>query len=239
MRSRLRRWHMWLGWLVALPMLFWTVSGLVMAAKPLEEVRGDGLVAPLKAIHPGGTLTIPQVDGRTVNSIRLESRADGPRWIIGFADGESRWADPTSGRLLPRLGPADAAREVMDRYTGKANVVATSRVNADSPPLELRMAMNGWRVSMDDGAHFYVDGGSGEIVAHRTSWWRVYDFMWGLHIMDLQGHDDTNNPWVVTFVALTIGMVLIGIALLPMTLRRENGNGKGNGPNGKASAPAK
>ena len=40
---------------------------------------------------------------------------------------------------------------------------------------------------MNDGTHFYVDAGSGEIVARRTRWWRFYDFMWGLHIMDLAG----------------------------------------------------
>lgn len=234
-RSRLRRWHVWLGWLVGLPMLLWTVSGLVMAAKPLEEVRGDSLIAPLKPIHAPGMMVVPQVEGRPVTAIKLESRAAGPRWIISFADGESRQADPATGKLLPRLGAADAAREVADRITIKAKVVATSRVDVKSPPLELRKALNGWRVSMDDGTNFYVDGGSGEIVAHRTGWWRIYDFMWGLHIMDLQGRADTNNPWVVTFVALSIGMVSLALALLVMTIRRKNGNGNSNG---KGASPS-
>lgn len=62
--------------------------------------------------------------------------------------------------------------------------------------------------------------------------WRFYDFMWGLHIMDLQGREDTNNPWIVSFAMLSLGMVLLAMTLLPMTIsRRRNGN---NG-----SAPAK
>jgi hypothetical protein len=208
-------------------MLLWTVSGLVMAAKPLEEVRGDSLVAPLKPVQVPTRLNVPNVEGRPVTSIRLESRYGGPRWIITFADGESRQADPATGALLPRLGAADAAREVMDRMTVKSKVVETSRIDASSPPLELRKAVNGWRVSMDDGTNFYVDSGSGAIVAQRTGWWRVYDFMWGLHIMDLQGRADTSNPWVVTFVTLSIGMVLLALVLLPMTIWRRNGNGNG------------
>ena len=40
-RSKLRRWHIWLAWIAAIPLLFWTVSGLVMVARPIEEVRGD------------------------------------------------------------------------------------------------------------------------------------------------------------------------------------------------------
>ncbi len=165
--------------------------------------------------------------------ITLEGRADGPRWEIDFVGGESRLADPATGLLLPRLGAADAAREVMARYTGNSKVVETSRVAGRCPPLELRRAVNGWRVRMDDDTHFYVDGGSGEIVARRTRWWRIYDFMWGLHIMDLQGREETNNPWVVTFSLLSLGMVLLALTLLPMTIRRRNGNG-----NGKSVSPS-
>lgn len=222
-RTRLRRWHVWLGWLVAVPFLFWTVSGLVMVARPIEEVRGEHLVSAPKSIRVAGTTVAPQVEGRPVKSISLEQRADGPRWKIGFTDGEWRLADPATGRLLPRLGAADVTRELMARYTGSASIVEVSRLNPSEPPLELRRPMDGWQVRMSDDTHFYIDGGSGEIVAKRTSWWRIYDFMWGLHIMDLQGRSDTNNPWVVTFTALSLLMVLLAITLLPLTVRRSNG----------------
>lgn len=237
LRTRLRRWHVWLGWLVALPFLFWTVSGLVMVARPIEEVRGEHLISPPKPITVGGPLVAPQVAGRQVLAVTLEPRADGPRWEIDFADGEKRLADPTTGRLLPRLGAADAAKELAARYIGTAKVVGVTRVDADSPPLELRRAMNGWVVRMSDDTHFYLDGGSGEIIARRTGWWRIYDFMWGLHIMDLQGREDTHNPWVVSFGALALVMVLLALVLLPLTIRRKNGK-NGNG-NARASAPAK
>jgi hypothetical protein len=238
-RMRLRRWHVWLGWLVGLPMLFWTVSGLVMVAKPIEEVRGEHLIADSRPINLAGPLVAPQVEGLPVRAITLKPRAGGPRWEIDFANGERRLADPATGRILPKLGPADAARELMARYTGTAKVVETSRIDADAPPLELRRAMNGWRVAMDDGSHFYIDGGSGEIIAKRTRWWRFYDFMWGLHIMDLQGREDSNNPWVVSFAMLSLGMVLLALTLLPMTIgRRRNGNRPGSGK-GNSSAPAK
>jgi hypothetical protein len=232
-RTRLRRWHVWLGWLVGLPMLFWTVSGLVMVAKPIEEVRGEHLIADPKPISLSGPLVAPQLAGLPITAITLKPRADGPRWEIDFAGGDKRLADPLTGRILPRLGAADAAKELMARYAGSAKVVETSRIEADAPPLELRRAMNGWRVAMD--------GGSGEIIAKRTRWWRFYDFMWGLHIMDLQGREDVNNPWVVSFAMLALGMVLLALTLLPMTIsrrRKGNGNGSNNG-NGGSSAPAK
>ena len=207
-RTRLRRWHVWLGWLVGLPMLFWTVSGLVMVAKPIAEVRGEHLIADAP-------------------SITLKPRADGPRWEIDFAGGDKRLADIGTGRILPPLGAADAARELTARYSGTARVVEISRVDAKAPPLELRRAMNGWRVRMSDDSHFYVDGGSGEIVARRTSWWRFYDFMWGLHIMDLQTREDTHNPWIVVFGLLALVTTVMALVLLPLTsLRKRNGSTK-------------
>ena len=222
MRRTLRRWHVWLGWLVGVPMIFWTVSGLVMVARPIADVRGSALIRDAAPIASTRGFVAPMIEGRAVAALKLESRAEGPRWVIGFADGGSRLAHPATGALLPALGAADAAREVASRYTGTAKVVETRRVAADSPPLELRRAMDGWRVRMDDGTHFYVDAGSGEIVARRTRWWRIYDFMWGLHIMDLQGREETNNPWVVTFGALSVLMALLAIVLLPLTVKRRN-----------------
>ena len=225
MRKTLRRWHVWLGWLVGVPMIFWTVSGLVMVARPIEDVRGTSLIRDAAPIASTRGVVAPMIEGRTIAGMKLESRAAGPRWVIAFADGGSRLADPATGALLPALGAADASREVMIRYTGQARVVEASRVAADSPPLELRRAMDGWRVRMDDGTHFYVDAGSGEIIARRTRWWRIYDFMWGLHIMDLQGREETNNPWVVTFGALSVLMALLAIILLPLTVWKRKRRG--------------
>ena len=66
-----------------------------------------------------------------------------------------------------------------------------------------------WQVRLADGTHVYVGRDSGEIEAVRTRWWRVFDFMWGLHIMDLQTREDTHHPILVLFAALaSIGSVL-------------------------------
>ena len=219
-RATLRRWHMWLGWLVGVPMLFWTVSGLVMVARPIEEVRGTALLrdpAPLSLSKPA---IAPRVEGRAVESLTLAQRSDGPRWVIGFSDSSSRLADPRTGQLLPTLGAAEAVREVTSRYSGKAKVEAVARVDPANPPVDFNRPVAAWQVRMDDGTHFYVDAGSGEVAAKRTRFWRFYDFMWGLHIMDLQDRSDTHNPWIVTFALLSLAMVVMAIVLLPMATRR-------------------
>jgi len=219
-RSRLRRWHIWLGWIVAVPFLLWTVSGLVMVWKPIEEVRGNHLMAEPKPMRMAGVLVPPALAGVQLRSLTLEQRADGPRWVITLPDGTTRLASPESGALMPALSAADAAREVMARYSGTAKVRSVTRTDAEDPPLDLRRPIAAWQVAMDDGAHFYVDAASGDIVARRTAWWRFYDFMWGLHIMDPTTREDTHNPWIVGFGIAALVTTILALIMLPLTLRR-------------------
>jgi uncharacterized iron-regulated membrane protein len=222
LRQTLRRIHIWLGWIVGLPLLAWTVSGLVMVARPIEEVRGEGLIEELTAL-PFGTVPVPpQIGPRPVTSIKLEQRHDGPRWVISYRDGGSRLADAATGRLLPPLTAADARNLVETRYNGRAKVKAVDRTHAENPPIDLRRKIEAWRVTMDDGTRFYVDAATGEIAARRTSWWRFYDFMWGLHIMDLKDREDTHNPLVIGFGVVALLTTVMAIILLPMTLRRRS-----------------
>ena len=220
-RSRLRRWHIWLGWIVGIPFLVWTVSGIVMVWKPIEEVRGEDLLAEPAPMRFSAPAVPPVVAGLPMQSLALEQRAAGPRWVLKLADGSTRLADPGTGALLPAMSAAEASREVISRYRGSAKVESVTRTDPDKPPLELRRPIAAWQVNMSDDTHFFVDAGSGAVVARRTGWWRLYDFMWGLHIMDPQTREDTHNPWVLGFGIVSLLTSLLALIMLPLTLRRK------------------
>jgi hypothetical protein len=73
---------------------------------------------------------------------------------------------------------------------------------------------------MSDGTHFYVDAGSGAIVATRTRFWRFYDWMWGLHIMDLQTRENTSHTILILFAGLAGTGVILALIMLPMAVWR-------------------
>ena len=221
MRSTLRRYHIWLGWLIGVPMLLWTISGVLMVVKPIEEVRGAALLSAPPPVRSATPPIAPAIDVRPLTKLTLEQRATGPRWVLSFADGASRLADPATGRLLPPMSAADAARELGARYTGKARIAAVTHIDPANPPLDLRRPLDSWQVRMSDGTHFYVDRWTGEIAARRTAWWRFYDFMWGLHIMDLQTREDAHNPWLIGFGIIAAMTTIMALILLPMTSRRK------------------
>lgn len=220
-RTTLRRWHIWLGWLVGVPLLLWTLSGFVMIVKPIEEVRGSELMAPPAAVRLVAPPLLPsEVAGLPLKKVTLETRVSGPRWVIEVDGAPSRIADPRTGRLLPSVSAAEASAEVSARWKGEGGIAAITRTAADDPPLELRRPVAAWKVRMEDGTHVYVDAATGGILAVRTRWWRVYDWMWGLHIMDLRGREDTHHPIIIGFAALALLTTLLALVLLPLSYRR-------------------
>ena len=60
-----------------------------------------------------------------------------------------------------------------------------------------------------ENTHVYVEANTGRITAVRNGTWRLYDFFWGLHIMDWKNHENFNTPWLLAFA---IGGLILGIA---------------------------
>ncbi|MFN8947681.1 MAG: PepSY domain-containing protein, partial [Alphaproteobacteria bacterium] len=60
----------------------------------------------------------------------------------------------------------------------------------------------------------YVSPLSGRGVARRSSTWRVYDFLWSLHIMDYRDREDFNNWLVVISAAVALALTVSGFVIL-------------------------
>ena len=142
-RSRNRRWHIWLAWVAAIPILLWAISGLIMVARPIEEVRGEGLLndpAPIRLVGPP---IPPLIAGVPVQSLSLEQRAAGPRWVVKLPDGKTRLADPSDRaaaagdcRQTTRGGRsrrATPAKRRSNRSLGPAPTIRRSSSGAPSP----------------------------------------------------------------------------------------------------------
>jgi len=210
---RFARWHIWLGWLVGLPILMWTLTGLVMVARPIEEVRGDHLRAPHAALDPAG-LRFPTTIGEPIHEARLVAQPDGPAWIVTAADG-ARWRySARFGTATPPVVEDEARRIAAAAYAGNGRLEGVSYIPAGEAPVEARSPGAVWQARFADGTHVYIDDATGEVLALRTGQWRFYDLMWGLHIMDLQTRDDTHHPILILFAALAAIGALLGCMLL-------------------------
>lgn len=64
-----------------------------------------------------------------------------------------------------------------------------------------------------DYVNIYQDVYSGDIIALRTQSWNIWDFMWGLHIMDWVERDNINNIFLKFFSFLALITSISGILL--------------------------
>lgn len=217
------RWHIRLGWLVAVPLLLWTASGLVMVARPIEEVRGDHLRLPVAELPlPQDTriaISLPAEGTRPVRSVI--TRVEGGETItrIAYMDGTSE-RFRADGSAMGPLSEIEARMIVARGIRGGDQVTEATRFEAQDVPLDYRRPEAVWQIVLDDGTHVYVGVDTGEIEAVRTRWWRVFDVMWGLHIMDLQTREDTHHPVLVASAALALAGTVLGTALLFRRRRR-------------------
>lgn len=211
---RLAKWHIWLGWIVGLPILMWMVTGLFMASKPIEEVRGNHLRNEMPAqplILPGSDIAGPDANLKEMRAVMQEGRAVA---ILSTMDGLTFRVDMESGASIPPVGAEKARAIVANQIIGGDKVASVTAFEANEVPFDFRRPMPVWQVTLQDGANIYVGRNTGEIEAVRTRWWRWFDFMWGLHILDPQTREDTSHPILIIFAALgTIG-ALFGVILM-------------------------
>lgn len=220
-RRTLRRLHLWLAWIAGVPILFWMVSGLWMVARPIEEVRGTALRAPAAALVLPSRLT-PPIGAR---ALTLEMQATRPVWIATLTDGAIVRADPATGRSLPGPDEAEARRLANAARIAPPAIIGVTRTTAAAPPLDLRRPRPTWQVRFVDDTHVYIDAQSGAVLALRTAQWRWFDWMWGLHIMDLGGREDTHHALLIGFAALALAGTIVGLVLLPLSGRRRRSRG--------------
>jgi uncharacterized iron-regulated membrane protein len=217
----LARWHIWVGWAVAVPLLLWTVSGVFMALKPLDEVRGSDLAIerpelPVKILLAGGTRAALLKSGHLTNQ-RGRSIL-----IATYVDGTVARLDLDSGgaKRLPPVDAAEARAATAWAVRGGKRVAGVRLFAAGTAPLDFRKAMAAWQVTLADGTRVYVGRDTGEIEAVRTPFWRAYDLMWGLHIMNLQDREEPSRLFLIPFGLAALASCLIGTVLLFRRRRR-------------------
>ena len=221
---RVRQLHLWLGLAIGAQVGLWLISGLFMTWFPIEHVRGEHLRAE---IEPGvlgeieeflPAATIIQNSEIAAESLSLRMMMDQPVWLV-LGDESRVLIDARTGEKLSPLPEDLAIRQARLSYNGKGDVLSTSFLI--DPPREYGRPGPVWRVNFgpEQAASFYVDASIGEVQAVRTTLWRVFDFMWGLHIMDWSSRENFNSWWIKMTASLAVLFFLAGLGL---AVRRVN-----------------
>ncbi|PSO10415.1 PepSY domain-containing protein [Sphingobium sp. AEW013] len=216
------RLHKWLAIIVGMQLLLWFASGAVMSFLPIDRVHGDHLVdrktvvaipGNAQLIHPSAYLTAA---GAPAQSITLRMLGGEPVAEVVTAKGVQLF-DATSGSLLSPIDALRAEAIARNAWRGTGNPTAkVERIERETP--EYRGALPAWRVAFadPDTTRVFIAVETGRIAAVRTGTWRLYDFFWGLHIMDWTQHENFNTPWLLGFALGGLALWIGGAVLLYM-----------------------
>ena len=216
--------HKWLALLMAIQILFWFVSGLFFAVVPIEQVRSEHMIAETRPapiafdVAAAGLQRIGASSAAAGERVELRTMMDRPVALVSARDGRPRLYDLISGRQLSPISAALAVAIAERDHVGGDRAVAVAPVTQASP--EYRGALPAWRVDFtgENEVSFYVASDTGAVSARRSTLWRVYDFLWSLHIMDFKNHVDFNTPLLIAATALALAMIVTGIILFPSRL---------------------
>ncbi|WP_294098634.1 PepSY domain-containing protein [Sphingomonas sp.] len=230
------RLHRWLALVIGLQLLLWFSSGLVMSLLPIDRVRGEHLVdREAAALLPANASYVsPQAiivaSAAPVRALRHKMLLGRPVVEVETGSGTLLY-DGATGARLPPVDARQAEAIAIAAYRGTPRPkAAVERVTAAST--EYKGRVPAWRVVLADAdsTRVYVTD-TGTIAAVRTGTWRLYDFFWGLHIMDWSEHENFNTLWLKAFAFGGLALAIAGTILLylrwPRRRRRRAGVDRG------------
>ena len=211
----IRFFHKYLSLIISIQLLLWSVSGFYFDFNKIELVRGEQYLLENQAVD----LNLEEVEITfTAKNLSFIKRLD--MWIIKAETDSGLIYSDLSGKKLEALDEEEA-KEVVKRKTNLRPLEAF-RIDKPEKRAEYRgrdLPLYKVTTSASDGINVYVDAFSGAVTAIRSDSWRIWDFLWGAHIIDYRERDNINNFLLKFFSILALISALSGIALFFKTLR--------------------
>ncbi len=227
MNRRLYALHRWVSLAGLVQLWVWSVSGLYFNLSRESAVKGnpvaDAHVAALGEKVPSiAAIREPSklVLGGEPERIDIIGTPAGTFVVARRGDLSVRFDE--RGALSPPT--ADEAGVIARRDQPGSPVVRAVRwLDRGDAPVEYRgRPLPAFQVELDDdeSTHVYVDAQTGEVTARRTGTWRVYDFLWGLHIMDYGDREDIRGMLLLAFGSIALLTATTGAVLWIARLAR-------------------
>ena len=191
----IRSLHRYLSIFIAIQLLLWTVSGIYFAFNKIELIRGEQYRLPSNVEY------------------RIFDRL-GQQVIASNKDGNIVYRTYPEGNLLEKLSVEEV--KLIASIKTSLEPVSAILLTESSPGSEYRgrsLPIYQITTSSKDDINIYLDPLSGDVLAIRSNSWRMWDFLWSLHIMDYDQRDNINNFLLRLFSILALVSSISGILL--------------------------
>ncbi|RCL39317.1 MAG: hypothetical protein DBW97_00895 [SAR86 cluster bacterium] len=211
MKFFVRNIHKYLSFLISIQLLLWTVSGIYFAFNKIENVRGEQYREEPNFNVDFSKLNF-QIDG--AQNIRVIDRMDQEILVVDGIYGreylnfegkdveqikveEAKALSAKQTSLIPESVDLITENTIGSEYRGRAlPIYRVTSVNEAGQSINV-----------------YLNVYTGEVEAVRSNQWRIWDLMWGFHIMDWETREDIDNLLLKIFSILALVSSITGVLL--------------------------
>ena len=219
-----RKTHKWLGLFIGVQVVIWSLSGLYMTVVHIDTIHGDHFIrtAPKATTTAAGLIDpLELASTNQASGVRLVFVRNRPAYALGTEMGE-KIVDASIGTPISPLTEGEIRTIARSTYTGTEAIASAkliteipAEIRGRKPPL--------WRVEFAswNKPTLYFSPSTGELLSRRHELWRVFDFVWMLHIMDYEERENVNNTLLRAFTWGAVLMAASGIWLLFYSFHRK------------------
>jgi len=241
----IRRLHRYLGLLLGIQFMLWTIGGLYFSWSNMDEIHGDHqkkqppflsasiqLVSPtsvidsIKRFHQVDSLVsiqLIEVLGQPIYQIRCLRAIHNDASNHHQMKAMNHLADATTGKLRGALSQAEAVAVAQRYFTDSAVIQNVEYLTTIGSHHEYRESpLPAFAVSFNHPTRttVYVAAELGTVQKFRNDKWRVFDFLWMLHTMDYKGRDNLGNILLRSFSIFGLITIFSGFALYFISSKR-------------------
>ena len=211
MRNIVRNTHKYLSFFISLQLFLWTISGIYFAFNKIELVRGEQYRLTESFPVNFNEVNFSRSD---VYQIKAIKRLDEIIFVVNASKGTEYLN--ALGTPVSKLSKSEVFEIVSSSST--LEPIDLEEISESSKGSEFRgRDLPLYKVTSlndkDKKINLYLNVFSGEITAVRSIQWRIWDLMWGFHIMDWQTRDKINNIFLKIFSILALVSSISGIML--------------------------
>lgn len=210
--SKIRKFHRYLGIIIGIQFIMWTVSGLYFSWTDIDEIHGDQFRNFDTPPSSFTALKSPSDLNTNVHSVQLKEIAGEPYYWINH----STLYHAKTGDVKEEISREEALAVAKRNMKAGLEVEGIERITSTGKHHEYRSGplpayVISYSTPENIKAYVYVKNGAFQTLRHRD--WRWFDFLWMTHTMDYEGRDDFNTTLLRAFSLLGVITVLSGFLL--------------------------
>ena len=211
MKFTIRKVHKYLSLFISLQLLLWTASGIYFAYNKIENVRGEQYREQTSFSVDLSKINFEVEDISTLSfANRLNER------VVVIRDTQGKKYFDFDGNLIDKISFEDALKVVKTKTNLSplsVEEVTEAKKRAEYRGRDLPIYRVVSTNKQNEEINVYVNPYSGDISAVRSTQWRIWDLLWGFHIMDWQDRDNIGNIFLKIFSVLALLSAITGIVL--------------------------